>query len=82
MPKASTRGRVTIRDVSRLAEVSVATVSGVINGKPAVSEELTERVRRAIEALDYHPDFLARSLRMQRSHPGHRHAQIRELLLC
>ncbi len=68
MLKGRTRGRVTIRDVSRLAEVSVATVSAVINSKPAVSEELTQRVRRAIEALNYQPDFLARSLRMQRSH--------------
>ena len=61
-------GRTTIRDVSRLAEVSVATVSAVINGKPAVSEKLTQQVHRAIEALNYQPDFLARSLRMQRSH--------------
>ena len=68
MPRRSNQGRTTIRDVSRLAEVSVATVSAVINGKPAVSEELTKRVRRAIEALNYHPDFLARSLRMQESH--------------
>jgi LacI family transcriptional regulator len=60
-------GRTTIRDVSRLADVSVATVSAVINGKPAVSETLTQRVRRAIEALNYQPDYLARSLRMQRS---------------
>lgn len=67
MPKRISRGRATIRDVSRLAEVSVATVSAVINGKPAVSEELTGRVRYAIEALNYQPDFLARSLRMQRS---------------
>lgn len=62
-----TRRRVTIRDVGRLAEVSVATVSAVINGRPAVSDELTKRVRHAIDALNYHPDFLARSLRMQRS---------------
>jgi LacI family transcriptional regulator len=61
-------GRTTIRDVSRLAGVSVATVSAVINGKAAVSEALTQRVKRAIEALDYRPDYLARSLRMQRSH--------------
>lgn len=54
--------------MSTLAGVSVATVSAVINGKSVVSEELTQRVRRAIEALNYHPDFLARSLRMQRSH--------------
>jgi DNA-binding LacI/PurR family transcriptional regulator len=68
MAKEITRGRTTIRDVSRLADVSVATVSAVINGKPPVSEELTRRVRHAIEALNYQPDFLARSLRMQRSH--------------
>ena len=64
----STRGRTTIRDVSRLAGVSVATVSAVINDKAAVSEALTQRVKRAIKALDYQPDYLARSLRMQRSH--------------
>lgn len=46
----------------------MATVSAVINGKPVVSKELTKRVRHAIEALNYHPDFLARSLRVQRSH--------------
>jgi LacI family transcriptional regulator len=67
MAKGKTHGRTTIRDVSRLADVSVATVSAVINGKPAVSETLTLQVRRAIEALNYQPDFLARSLRMQRS---------------
>jgi LacI family transcriptional regulator len=67
MANRLTRRRVTIRDVSRLAEVSVATVSAVINGRPAVSDELTKRVRHAIDALNYHPDFLARSLRMQRS---------------
>jgi LacI family transcriptional regulator len=68
MLRKSGLGHATIRDVSRLAEVSVATVSAVINGKPVVSEVLTKRVRYAIEALNYHPDFLARSLRMQRSH--------------
>lgn len=55
-------------DVGRLARVSVATVSAVINGKPVVSEELTKRVRRAIRMLNYQPDIIARSLRLQRSH--------------
>ena len=67
MAKGKTHGRTTMRDVSRLANVSVATVSAVINGKPVVSETLTRQVRRAIEALNYQPDYLARSLRMQRS---------------
>jgi LacI family transcriptional regulator len=68
MTKGIAPGRTTIRDVGRLADVSVATVSAVMNGKPAVSEELTLRVRRAIEALNYQPNHLARSLRMQQSH--------------
>ena len=68
MVKRITSSRTTIRDVGRLADVSVATVSAVINGRPAVSEELATRVRRAVEALNYQPDYLARSLRMRRSH--------------
>jgi LacI family transcriptional regulator len=55
-------------DVGRLAGVSVATVSAVVNGKAVVSEQLTDRVRRAIRMLNYKPDILARSLRMQKSH--------------
>lgn len=61
-------GHATIRDVAKLAGVSVATVSAVINGKGVVSEKLTRQVRRAIEALNYHPDHVARSLRVQRTH--------------
>ncbi|AXC15840.1 Ribose operon repressor [Acidisarcina polymorpha] len=60
--------RTTMRDVGRLAGVSVATVSAVVNGKTIVSEELTVRVRRAIRMLNYKPDMLARSLRIQKSH--------------
>jgi LacI family transcriptional regulator len=57
-----------MQDVGRLAGVSVATVSAVVNGKAVVSEELTGRVKRAIRMLNYKPDMLARSLRMQKSH--------------
>jgi len=56
-----------MQDVGRLAGVSVATVSAVINGKDVVSEELTGRVWRAIGMLNYQPDIIARSLRMQKS---------------
>ena len=68
MRKETSPGRTTIRDVSRLAGVSVATVSAVMNDKPVVSEQLIKQVRRAIEALNYQPDYLARSLRIQKSH--------------
>lgn len=52
----------TIRDVARLAGVSIATVSHVINGTQYVSPELETRVHEAIEALDYRPNRLAAAL--------------------
>ncbi len=58
----------TIRDIARLADVSTATVSGVINGKGNVSEGLKKRVVAAMEALDYHPDQVARSLKVRRTY--------------
>ena len=57
----------TIRDIARLAGVSVATVSGVLNNKPTVKAALVERVKKAMDALDYHPDQVARSLRVRRT---------------
>jgi LacI family transcriptional regulator len=57
----------TIRDVARLARVSVPTVSGVLNGTRNVSQKTSLRVRAAMAALDYHPDQVARSLRSRRT---------------
>ncbi len=66
MPKL-TSGFPTIRDVARLAGVSVATVSAVINAKGTASAEVQKRVEEAMQALDYHPDHMARSLKTGRS---------------
>lgn len=52
----------TIRDVARLAKVSTATVSHVINGTHYVSPELERRVSQAIEMLEYRPNRLAKAL--------------------
>jgi len=57
----------TILDVARLAKVSTATVSFVSNGKGHVSEALRRRVLDAMEALDYHPNQVARSLQASRT---------------
>ncbi len=57
----------TIRDVAKLASTSVGTVSAVTNGRTSVSPELAERVRKAVEALGYRPDSVARSLRVRRT---------------
>ncbi|MCM1334730.1 MAG: LacI family DNA-binding transcriptional regulator [Bacteroides sp.] len=54
---------VTIKDVAKAANVSVATVSRVLNKKTNVSDEAVEAVNRAIERLEYSPNFLGRDLR-------------------
>ncbi|MCX7730900.1 MAG: LacI family transcriptional regulator [Candidatus Caldatribacterium sp.] len=56
-----------IRDVARLAGVSVSTVSRVINRRGKASKATEERVWKAIEALQYRPNLLARSLRNQKT---------------
>ena len=59
---------VTMRDVAKSADVSLATVSHVINNTRFVSSELTNRVEEVMEALSYRPNRIARSLRTKRSH--------------
>ena len=56
-----------IYDVARRAKVSVATVSAVINDSAYVSPVLRTRVTKAIAALEYKPNLLARSLATQQS---------------
>ena len=53
----------TMREVADRAEVSVATVSRVINKTGYVSPDLESRVYEAMRALKYQPSALARSLR-------------------
>ena len=57
----------TIKDVARAAEVSIATVSAVVNGSAYVSPELRIRVETAIETLGYTPSQTARNLKRGRS---------------
>ena len=54
---------ITIKDVARAANVSVATVSRVLNNKNNVSEDAVQAVNRAVEELGYSPNFLGRDLR-------------------
>ena len=58
--------RPTIAAVARAAGVSVASVSRVLNGLPA-TEEMVERVQRAVQELGYVPDSRARSLKVGRT---------------
>lgn len=55
-------GHATMEDVARAADVSLKSVSRVINREPHVSEKLRTKVEAAITALNYVPDTAARSL--------------------
>src|SRR3954452_8589482 len=57
----------TIYDVAKRARVSTYTVSSVINESAYVSPELTKRVRKAVQDLDYTPNALARGLQTRKT---------------
>lgn len=58
----------TIKDVAEKAGVSTSTVSHVINETRYVSPELTEKVKEAMEELDYHsPNAIARGLKTKQT---------------
>jgi DNA-binding LacI/PurR family transcriptional regulator len=63
----SADSRPTIRDVARLAGVSIQTVSNVVNERPVTRPETRERVERAIRELGYERDAVARALRVRRT---------------
>lgn len=59
---------VTLKDVAKLAGVSVATVSYVLRGTKTVGADVEARVRRAARELRYQPNRSAQMLRTGRSH--------------
>lgn len=59
--------RATITDVARLAGVSIATVSRVLNGTAPVADETVQQVTSAMVALNYAPHAAARTLAGRRT---------------
>lgn len=57
----------TIKDVANKAEVSVATVSRVLNNKGYLKEETKKKVEKVIKELDYTPNSVAKTLYTKKS---------------
>jgi len=61
------RKTITIRDVAKAANVSVSTVSRVLNDKDDVSAETYDKVQRVIAKLGYSSSLAATSMRSRRT---------------
>src|ERR1700678_3849583 len=66
-PAREKPGKMDIRTVAQLANVSIATVSRTINRVSTVNPKMAKRVWEAIEKLDYFPNTQARALVSGRS---------------
>ncbi len=58
----------TIKEISKQANVSIATVSKVLNGKTGVNPKVREQVLEVARNLNYHPNLNARNLKAGSSH--------------
>jgi DNA-binding LacI/PurR family transcriptional regulator len=59
--------KITIKEIAQLANVSVSTVSNVINGKGKCSLETKEKIFQIMKAHNYQPNQAARTLASKKS---------------
>lgn len=53
----------TIYDIAKVAGVSAATVSKVINNKGKISEDTKNKIKQIIKDLNYQPNVLASAMK-------------------
>lgn len=63
--------RVTVKEIARLAGVSIGTVDRVLHGRPGVSPETKERIEEIVRRLGYRPNLLARQLSLGKTYVFH-----------
>ncbi len=58
---------VTLKELAQMCDVSIATVSNVLNGKPKVSDETRKRVLKVVKQTGYKPNYFAQGMRKQKT---------------
>lgn len=56
-----------IKEIAKLAGVSISTVSYALNGSPKVTEETRNRIKKIADDLNYVPNMAARTLKRQQT---------------
>lgn len=59
---------VTIKEIAKIANVSAATVSHVLNDSAKISEETRRKVLELVKELNYTPNTIAKSLKLKKTH--------------
>ncbi|AJY75938.1 LacI family DNA-binding transcriptional regulator [Paenibacillus beijingensis] len=78
----------TIKEVAKIAGVSITTVSRVINNRGYINKETRQKVEKAMTAIDYYPNQIARALQKSQSYllgvivPDSNHPFFSELIRC
>lgn len=55
----------TIKEIAKICNVSIATVSNILNGKPGASQETREYVLKVAKELNYTPNVVAQNLKLR-----------------
>lgn len=58
---------VTLKEIAQMCDVSVSTVSNVLNGKPKVSEETKNRILDVVKQTGYQANYFAQVMRKQKT---------------
>ena len=58
---------ITLKELAAKCNVSIATISNILNGKSNVSMQTKERVLKVIEETGYKPNYMARTLRARKT---------------
>lgn len=56
------KNNITIKEIAKMADTSVSTVSRVLNNSPSVSKEKRERIKKVIANNNFQPNMLARGM--------------------